>query len=667
MSSSANCLINQPACGRQTGNPVCPKCGMDERVVYPGQADREAAQEAARQRYADAQVPHDWESLTTEQLTSFATNSDSEAQRTLGWRLIGDGQDPHKLKEGEDWLIRHITLSGRVLDEGGIGHEMVAFGYQHSSIAEHLTHASRWHMLASQRGSAFSSFTLGLMYAEGWGVLRDLTEAQRYFEIGAQQDTQGYGALRRALYGFWDGSSSFMHECRPLPCRLTMMCLLAAGRCGHVGAQFILGQVFEQGVPPPEVPLPMVSSEEVKRQYADEVERTPDLAEAAFWYRKAAQSGHAEAMLKLAKALAEGTGISANWGEAVEWGVRSALIGNVEAMLWLAESALSQQGGLSSNQAAHWLDAAVAADAGVAARAARLFESRMPASEADAFAWWMKGAIAEQKDCMFEVAARLFAGRGIPKDDISADRWIEKMLGTPRGKGDLEWASRAVNLAEDFVKGEKLPVDEVRGVAWLRKAAELEVEPISCLWLGVAYATGCGVAVNPASAQRWWLQAWKIRWVRTEIAEALLHIYRVIWEEKEHYEEARKAFERGVGKKWGLDEVGLGWLYIRGALEGGVGACYKAALSEGLYWGFVVNAEMILYAQGDISSRDRRSYAESALAEAQRSIHAMRAKGWFVGLGEYEKLEVRRAEIEAMKSPGLFSNLLGRVGKLLFA
>ncbi len=38
-----NCLINQDACARQTGNPVCPKCGIDDRVVYPGQGDLEVA------------------------------------------------------------------------------------------------------------------------------------------------------------------------------------------------------------------------------------------------------------------------------------------------------------------------------------------------------------------------------------------------------------------------------------------------------------------------------------------------------------------------------------------------------------------------------------------------------------------------------------------------
>lgn len=53
----SSCLINQRDCGREPGNPVCPKCGIDERVVYPGHADLEAALEAARQRYAAATQP----------------------------------------------------------------------------------------------------------------------------------------------------------------------------------------------------------------------------------------------------------------------------------------------------------------------------------------------------------------------------------------------------------------------------------------------------------------------------------------------------------------------------------------------------------------------------------------------------------------------------------
>lgn len=46
------CLINETDCGREAGNPVCPKCGMDERLVYPGQEDLNAALAAAKTHYA---------------------------------------------------------------------------------------------------------------------------------------------------------------------------------------------------------------------------------------------------------------------------------------------------------------------------------------------------------------------------------------------------------------------------------------------------------------------------------------------------------------------------------------------------------------------------------------------------------------------------------------
>ncbi len=48
-----NCLINESACGRIDGNPVCPKCGMDERVVYPGEDDLRDAQRRAGIRFCE--------------------------------------------------------------------------------------------------------------------------------------------------------------------------------------------------------------------------------------------------------------------------------------------------------------------------------------------------------------------------------------------------------------------------------------------------------------------------------------------------------------------------------------------------------------------------------------------------------------------------------------
>lgn len=51
MSQDIVCLINQAACGRVAGIAVCPKCGIDGSVMYPGEHDRQAAQSAAIRRY----------------------------------------------------------------------------------------------------------------------------------------------------------------------------------------------------------------------------------------------------------------------------------------------------------------------------------------------------------------------------------------------------------------------------------------------------------------------------------------------------------------------------------------------------------------------------------------------------------------------------------------
>jgi hypothetical protein len=50
------CLINQNECGRQSGEPICSLCGLDERVAYPSVAEREAAQDRADLRYLRARL-----------------------------------------------------------------------------------------------------------------------------------------------------------------------------------------------------------------------------------------------------------------------------------------------------------------------------------------------------------------------------------------------------------------------------------------------------------------------------------------------------------------------------------------------------------------------------------------------------------------------------------
>lgn len=49
-----NCLIHQPRCGLQDGNPICPKCGLDERVRYVNEEAGKAALNTALAAWAVA-------------------------------------------------------------------------------------------------------------------------------------------------------------------------------------------------------------------------------------------------------------------------------------------------------------------------------------------------------------------------------------------------------------------------------------------------------------------------------------------------------------------------------------------------------------------------------------------------------------------------------------
>lgn len=46
------CLIGEAECGRLSSQSICGKCGLDDRVVYPSEHDRNTAQRDARSRYS---------------------------------------------------------------------------------------------------------------------------------------------------------------------------------------------------------------------------------------------------------------------------------------------------------------------------------------------------------------------------------------------------------------------------------------------------------------------------------------------------------------------------------------------------------------------------------------------------------------------------------------
>jgi TPR repeat protein len=157
---------------------------------------------------------------------------------------------------------------------------------------------------AADAGQAEAQFDLGVLYAQGLGVRRDLTEAAYYYRRSADQ--------------------------------------------GNAEAQFALGQMYSRGWGAPRDAadavrwLQMANSVESDGPPTDwaNVEgygMPQDQEQAAFWYRLAADKGHPEAQYYLARLYASGTGVKKDEEQAARWMSASAAQGYASAQAALGE------------------------------------------------------------------------------------------------------------------------------------------------------------------------------------------------------------------------------------------------------------------------------------------------------------------------------------------
>jgi|GEM_PF-6651388 len=88
---------------------------------------------------------------------------------------------------------------------------------------------------------------------------------------------------------------------------------MAAER-GHARAQFLLGELYDNGIGVPE-----------------------DVAEAINWYRKAAEQGNADAQTQIGQCYLEGYHLPKDVGEAIKWLCRAALQGDRSGQISLGK------------------------------------------------------------------------------------------------------------------------------------------------------------------------------------------------------------------------------------------------------------------------------------------------------------------------------------------
>jgi len=153
-------------------------------------------------------------------------------------------------------------------------------------VARDMNEAARWYRLAAEQGNAEAEFALGQMFSRGWGVPRDEADAIRWFQLanGAESDGMPTGWEAVEGYGMPQDNEKAAYWYRQ------------AAEKGHAEAQFNLGRLFAEGKGV-----------------------THDEEQATRWVRASASQGFAPAQARLGMRYASGNGVTQDDRRAYFW------------------------------------------------------------------------------------------------------------------------------------------------------------------------------------------------------------------------------------------------------------------------------------------------------------------------------------------------------------
>jgi TPR repeat protein len=265
-----------------------------------------------------------------------AQSGDPKAQFILGYRY--DQEDNYR--EASQWY-RKAAAQGYALAQSALG-SMYQMG---RGVPQNFEEALKWYGLALKQGDPVAESNLGLMYARGQGTKTDLGQAVKLFEKSAEKGWAPGQANLAQWYAIAfpkDLVAAYMWctlalaggqgECRSTLVQLTRQ--MNAPETQKANEQALLwfqtrtadakvqGQAIS-GFADSELParLGTIYLE------GDGVER--DNAQAAKWYRLAAERGNASAQARLGEMYSVGWGVPKDHSQAFTWFHKSAQNGDV--------------------------------------------------------------------------------------------------------------------------------------------------------------------------------------------------------------------------------------------------------------------------------------------------------------------------------------------------
>lgn len=273
--------------------------------------------------------------------------------------------------------------------------------------------------------------------------------------------------------------------------------LEAAAKSGDADAQFALANWF-------------IQNKSSKRQSAT------DAADAAMWYRRAAEQGHCNAQYRLGLAYAEGDGVIEDLHEAAKWFLKAAAQGNAWAQYRLGQCYRQGRGVIESrDEAVKWFQRAADLNHDEARAAlGRMKVSGETVTERALPAFLAKESnvttqLGEPTVRQVSVAPDVFRQPSrtqtpTPKEEFDQGR---KLMGELKYKEAIPFFVRAANggyLAANLQCGlaHVKEAKHAEAVKWFHRAASLN-DPQSWSFLGGWYEAGWGVTQDYKEAAKW--------------------------------------------------------------------------------------------------------------------------------------------------------------------
>ncbi len=270
--------------------------------------------------------------------------------------------------------------------------------------------AHYWFSKAAEQAYAPAFCGLAFLCKTGTGVIQDLRKAFEFYMKAAELgDVEGEFQVAVA-YSYGNGVRKNKKR--------EVLWLRKAATQGHPGASSVLASIF-----------------------ADK----DDIAEAAKWYRKAAESGNGDAQYQLARLYEQGVGVPKSDREAFFWYLKAAEQDNVQAYVPVADRYREGRGVAQNGmEALRWYMKGAA------------LESHM-------FFW---GSAGEAEMRIGEVYAK---GLVVPKDLVEAYKWFN--VAAAKG-GDPEEAVQERDQIEEIMTREEIDEAQKRTMEYLARRDE---------------------------------------------------------------------------------------------------------------------------------------------------------------------------------------------------